>query len=149
VNGDDFGRVSDVAWAVTYPPGSLAFDLHVRQGLLAPGASASLPVHPVQIYLAAAGLALFLVFSWLWRHRAFPPGALFALYWAADGAVRFALEFFRGDVERTYVGPFPDGQIIALGVSVAALTAFVWMHRRRDRLVRGAPPPGMLEEQPR
>jgi len=131
LNGDDYGRVTDMPWAVTYPQGSLPFDAHVQQGLLGPGATASLPVHPVQLYLAATGLALFLVFSRLWRRVDLPAGALFFLYWAADGATRFMLEFFRGDTERTYVGPFPDGQFIALLVALASSTTFVWIRSRR------------------
>jgi len=130
LNGDDYGRVTNVAWGVTYPQGSLAFDAHAQQGLLGPGPSVSLPVHPVQLYLAATGLALFLLFSRLWRRLDLPAGALFFLYWAADGATRFGLEFFRGDTERTYLGAFPDAQVIALLVALVSTTAFAWMHTR-------------------
>lgn len=130
LNGDDYGRVTDVAWSVTYPPESLAFAAQLEQGLVSPLASASLSVHPVQLYLAAAGLALFLLFSWLWRRLALPPGALFFLYWAADGATRFLLEFFRGDTDRTFVGALPDGQIIALLVAIGSTAAFVRIRAR-------------------
>lgn len=132
LNGDDFGRVTDVPWAVAYPHGSLAFDAHLRAGLIGPGATASLPVHPVQLYLAAAGFALFAVFSWLWRRIDLEAGAMFALYWAADGASRFLLEFFRGDTDRTFVGAFPDGQVIALLVALASTTAFFLIRSRRS-----------------
>ena len=127
LNGDDYGRVTGVPWAVSYPQGSLAFDAHLRQGLLEPGAMASLPVHPVQLYLAAAGLGLFVLFTWLWRRVDLPTGALFFLYWAADGTTRFLLEFFRGDTERTYVGAFPDGQVIALAVALVSTAVFLWI----------------------
>jgi phosphatidylglycerol:prolipoprotein diacylglycerol transferase len=127
LNGDDYGRVTDLPWAVTYPQGSMAFEAHARQGLLGVGATASLPVHPVQLYLAAAGLALFVVFSELWRRVRLQAGALFFLYWAADGATRFGLEFFRGDTERTYVGAFPDAQIIAGLVALVSAAAFGWI----------------------
>lgn len=133
LNGDDYGRVTDAPWGVTYPPGSLAFDAHLQQGLLEPWAMASLSVHPVQLYLAAKGLALFVLFSALWRRFDLPPGALFFLYWTADGTLRFALEFFRGDTERTYVGPFPDGQALALLVAMASAAAVLWIESRHRR----------------
>ena len=125
LNGDDYGRISDVPWAVTYPQGSIPFADHLRQGLLQPGAQESLAVHPVQLYLAANGLALFLLFSWLWRRAKLPPGTVFLLCWAAYGATRFGFEFFRGDVERVFVGGFPDAQIIALVICVGSIAAVV------------------------
>jgi len=130
LNGDDYGRLTAGPWGVTYPPGSLPFDAHLQQGLLGPGAIASLPVHPVQLYLAATGLALFVLFSWLWRRLDLPPGALFFLYWAADGTTRFVLEFLRGDTARTYVGAFPDGQVLALLVALASTAVFLWIQSR-------------------
>jgi len=125
LNGDDYGRISDVPWAVTYPEGSIAYGDHLRQGLLPPGAEESLAVHPVQLYLAANALALFLIFSWLWRRAKLPPGTVFLLYWAAYGATRFGWEFFRGDIERVFVGPFPDAQVIALVICLSSIAALV------------------------
>ena len=118
LNGDDYGSLSDVAWGVSYPPASYPYVAQVAQGLLRGTESQSLPLHPVQLYLAANGLFLFLVFSWLWhRHGAWwraRRGALFLLFGAAYGVLRFGVEFFRGDRNRTFLGPFPDAQILAL-----------------------------------
>ncbi len=139
LNGDDFGAVSTVPWAVAYPEGSYPFEAHVREVMVAPGAAESLPVHPVQLYLAAAGLLLFLVFSWLWHRRRLGPGILFLLYWTAYGTVRFFLEFFRGDQHRLFVAGHPDAQIIALTVGIGTLVAVLALRRRRapDPLLQG------------
>ncbi len=130
LNGDDYGRLSDAAWAITYPTGSYPFVAQVRQGLIDPSASESLAVHPVQLYLALNGLALFFLFSWLWRHVKLREGVLFLLYWAVYGVMRFALEFFRGDTDRTFVRGLPDAQVLALIVSAVAVLAIAFLLRR-------------------
>lgn len=134
LNGDDFGTVSAAPWAVTYPAGSYPLAAHIKLGLLGPGDVQSLPVHPVQLYLAANGLALFLLFSWVWRRKRYQPGTLLFLYWAAYGATRFGMEFFRGDLNRTFLGGFPDAQVIALLISLASITAIIVAYRRSSSL---------------
>ncbi len=130
LNGDDFGTVSAAPWAVTYPAGSYPLAAHIKLGLLGPGDFQSLPVHPVQLYLAANGLALFLLFSWVWRRKRYRPGTLLFLYWAAYGAARFGMEFFRGDLDRMFVGGFPDAQVIALLICLASIAATIVVYRR-------------------
>jgi len=133
LNGDDYGRVTELPLAVTYPPGSYAYGAHLAQGLIQPAAATSVPVHPVQLYLAANALALFLLFSWLWRSRRLQLGMLFFSYWAAYGVTRFGLEFLREDAGRTVLFGLPDGQTIALCVSLASIAALAVLHRRPPR----------------
>ena len=144
VNGDDYGAVTNVPWGVTYPSGSYAFTDHAARGLVGPSAAESLSVHPVQLYLAANGLLLFLGFSWLWGRmakgerrladgwlgRGLRPGSLFLLYWAVYGLTRFGWEFFREDDGRLRVAGLPDGQLLALVVGLAAAVAVVVRERR-------------------
>jgi phosphatidylglycerol:prolipoprotein diacylglycerol transferase len=125
LNGCCYGKVTQVPWAVTYPQASYPFSAHVKQGLISQLGSESLPVHPVQLYLALNGLALFLFFSWLWRRRTLQPGALFMLFWATYGATRFSLEFFRGDLNRAFIVGFPDAQVIAFLVCVVSIIAII------------------------
>jgi phosphatidylglycerol---prolipoprotein diacylglyceryl transferase len=132
LNGDDFGTRASAPWAVVYPAGSYPFVAHVQAGWIDPVESAtSLPVHPVQLYLALAGLTLFLIFTWARGRSSLRVGTLFLLYWAADGLSRFALEFFRGDPGRPTIMGMPDGQAIALMVGILALTAASWQIRGR------------------
>jgi phosphatidylglycerol:prolipoprotein diacylglycerol transferase len=81
---------------VQYPPGSLPFEQHVALGLIEPGALASLPVVPVQLYEAAL---LFVVLLVLWRFpwREYPKGTLVVLVTCTYAIMRFFIEYLRAD----------------------------------------------------
>lgn len=80
INGELWGRVSDVPWAMVFPGGG------------------PLPRHPSQLYEAVLeGLLLFVVIN-LWRRRTGAldrPGELTGLFCAGYGLARFVVEFFR------------------------------------------------------
>jgi phosphatidylglycerol---prolipoprotein diacylglyceryl transferase len=97
LNGDDFGTLSGLPWAVAFPHGSYPFVAQVRAGLISPLADLSLPVHPVQLYLSLNGLVVFLLASRFYRQFADRPGATLCFYWLCYCPARFALELFRGD----------------------------------------------------
>lgn len=81
VNGELWGRVSDVPWAMIFP------------------ASGTMdPRHPSQLYQAGLeGLVMLLLMSWLfWRTKArYNPGMLVGIFAAGMGLARFINEFFR------------------------------------------------------
>ncbi len=81
---------------VQYPPGSLPFEQHVALGLIEPGALASLPVLPVQLYEAAL---LFVVLLVLWRFpwRKYPRGTLTVVVTCTYAVLRFCIEYLRAD----------------------------------------------------
>ncbi len=95
LRGDDFGRVSDVAWAVTFPAQSLPWQAHVASGQLPSTASASLPVHPFQLYLLVNGLVVFVVLTAIWRRYRERPGVTLGAFLLLYGASRFPWEFLR------------------------------------------------------
>lgn len=136
LNGDDYGRVSNVPWAVRFPHGSYPFLDHVRRGWISPMDDLSLPVHPVQLYLSLKGLVLFVVFSVLWRKRSFKPGVLFLLFWICYSAARFSLEYFRGDEDRGWIGGWSTGQVCCALIATAALAAIFVCFRGRIRARR-------------
>lgn len=110
-------------WAVQFPDHSLAHRQHVALGLIAPDATASLPVHAVQLYESAATLLLGL---WLWRSApgAGRPGMLALIAATAYAALGFALQFLRAD-GALLLGPLNAMQLIylawlAAGLAVAA-----------------------------
>ena len=110
-------------WAVQFPAHSLAHRQHVALGLIAPDATASLPVHAVQLYESAATLLLGL---WLWRSApgAGLPGMLALIATTAYAALAFALQFLRAD-GALLLGPLNATQLIylawlAAGLAVAA-----------------------------
>lgn len=133
-----YGQPSDVAWAVTFPPG------HPSGGH---------PVHPVQLYDVAFG-ALGVVFcAWYWNRRRFG-GELLALLMMAYGAWRFLSEMFRGDADRgLWGGGLSTSQIVSLLViPIAAVVYYLLakhtMGRYPERYPRGGRRPAASSPDP-
>src|SRR5690606_34080377 len=108
INGELFGRVTDVPWAVTFPQGG------------------SLPRHPSQIYEAVLeGVVLFLLLFLCARSEAMRarPGLLGGLFLAGSGVARIVAELFREpDAHLGFlVGGVTMGQILSLPVLVLGL----------------------------
>ena len=85
VNGELWGRPTDVPWAIVFPG-------TVGAGLPEPAR------HPSQLYEAGLeGIFLFLILSYLfWRTDArYKPGLLLGVFLCGYGAARFFVEFFR------------------------------------------------------
>jgi len=120
LNGDDFGAPAALPWAVRYPPGTDAWAEHAARGWIGADAPASLAVHPVQLYLAASALGIFLFLY----GRTLPRGAAVGIASLAYGAARFALEPLRDDFIPV-AGPFSLPQLFALSLAAggAALLA--------------------------
>lgn len=110
--GDDYGRPTNLPWAVAFPEGLPPTDV---------------PVHPTQLYEAAllAGVAWMLIH---WRRGGVPDPVVFGRYLVLAGAIRFAIEFIR--VNLRIVGPLTLAHLISL-----ALMSFgiVFMLRYRVR----------------
>src|SRR5438552_3109280 len=94
--GDDYGKASDLPWAVAFPKGLPPTDVRV---------------HPTQLYEMAA---LFVV-AWLlirWRRRGVPDAIVVGRYLVLAGAIRFAIEFIRVNVR--ILGPFTLAHLVSL-----------------------------------
>jgi phosphatidylglycerol:prolipoprotein diacylglycerol transferase len=139
LNGDDYGTVSTVPWAVRFPHGSYPFIDHVERGWITPMDNLSLSVHPVQLYGCLKGLALFILFSVLWKKNLFKPGVLFFLFWMCYSCFRFILEFFRGDMDRGWVGTLSTGQFMSVTIFGASLVCiwflYGWKIKNDEKLV--------------
>lgn len=99
INGELYGRVTDVPWGMFFP-------LDPTHRLR----------HPSQLYEAFfEGIVLFALL-WLIRRRSPFPGALFALYLMGYGLARFVIEFVREpDAQLGFVlGPLSMGQVLSL-----------------------------------
>jgi phosphatidylglycerol:prolipoprotein diacylglycerol transferase len=128
----------EISWAVQFAPASAAFRQHEALGLVAPDATASLPVHPVQLYEALA--ALLLCLAALGFERTHPRPGMLTLF-AASGyaAAAFSLQFLRAD-GALLIGPLTGNQVLFLTwlgfvpLAVALL--------RRERTGRGRLNPG-------
>ncbi len=128
-NGCCFGRVSDLPWAVCFPPGSHAHAVMGPQSL-----------HPAQLYLSLANFALVPVLLAL-APRLERPGRLFAIYLAASSAIRFALDFTRyyepGDNFGVAGVELAHSQWIS--IALVAIAAWIWLRAPLAR--RGPFPP--------
>jgi phosphatidylglycerol:prolipoprotein diacylglycerol transferase len=114
INGELYGRATDVAWGMFFPLDSLR-----------------LLRHPSQLYEALfEGIVLF-AFLWTVRRRFSFTGAICALYLAGYGLARFFVEFFREpDAQLGRVlGPFSMGQILCL-IMIAAGGAIYAIRRK-------------------
>ena len=79
--GDDYGRASNLPWAVAFPRGLPPTDV---------------PVHPTQLY----ELVLLLPLAWVlvrMRRRSAADRVVLGTYMVAAGAIRFVVEWFRVD----------------------------------------------------
>lgn len=119
--GDDFGRPTQLPWAVTFTDPDAA---------TIGGAPLGVPLHPVQLYESIACLILFVVLVWLIRRKHFD-GEVILAYTFLYAVARFILEFFRGDADRGFVfgGLLSTSQFIA--VILAPLAVVLWFARRR------------------
>ncbi|HEX5635177.1 MAG TPA: prolipoprotein diacylglyceryl transferase [Gemmatimonadales bacterium] len=134
--GDDYGRPTDLPWAVRFPQGmppSTAGNLRDFSVSIPEGtpAEAVLAVHPTQLYEVAIMLA---VFAWMWpqRKRAdWGIGTLFPVYLMFAGAERFVIEIFRAKDDR-FLGGFTVAQLTSVLLVVVGAALFARLRRAPD-----------------
>lgn len=83
--------------AMQFPPRSDVFKVQAKWGLISGDATASLPVHPVQLYEAVLAFALSAWLLKLSRTGRMPEGGVSVSLLAGYGLIRFHTELFRGD----------------------------------------------------
>lgn len=105
-----YGRDSDAWCAVVFPPGSPSWFEHGRRAV---------SVLPTQLFEAAALIALFLLLFLIRRRNGIlrREGVLTGAYLIGYAAIRFGMEFLRGDPRAT-VGPLSISQTISVGMTV-------------------------------
>jgi phosphatidylglycerol:prolipoprotein diacylglycerol transferase len=113
INGELFGRVTDVPWGMVFPHGG------------------PLSRHPSQLYEAGLeGLVLFLILAGLWNIRQVRerPGVLTGLFISGYGLARFAVEFYREP--DAFLGTLPIGltmgQTLSLPMVLGGLALAGW-----------------------
>ena len=123
LNGCCYGDRCELPWAVQFPPGSAPFNDQVTEGVLSASASASLPLHPTQIYSTIDGFVLLFVVLTFWPLRK-ADGHAMALYFMLYAVTRFLIERLRNDESAQYMG-MTISQLISLGGF--AFGAFLWV----------------------
>lgn len=115
INGCCYGTHCTLPWAVHY------HDVPYNN----PGQ----PIHPVQLYEAGLNLCLYLVLARQYQKKRFD-GETFAFYVVGYSAIRFGVEFFRGDYPVRYLGGWATpGQIASLILLVAG--SLLWLQRKK------------------
>src|SRR5882762_3461651 len=105
--GDDYGRPSDLPWAVAFPQGLPPTDVRV---------------HPTQLYEM---FALFIM-AWLlirWRRRGVPDAIVLGRYLVLAGSIRFAIEFIRINVR--IAGPLTLAHLVSLALVIIGAALLV------------------------
>lgn len=125
--------------SVTYPPGSPAYLLHgsTLQGLPGVSTAGSLPVHPVQLYLAATCAVALAVGLWARRRRRWSGQAFLAVsaVFLLGRAVLF--EPLRYGASPQVLGPLRLQQISGLGLLLAIALASSLLARRAQERADG------------
>jgi len=121
--GCDYGLPTARVWGVRFPPGSLAALDHVHRGFV-PRGSASLPVHPTQLYEAGVGLiAAALAARPVARgHR---DGRAFAAFLGVYAVGRFGVELLRGDQDRGRAWSLSTAQWVSVSILLALAAVFL------------------------
>lgn len=116
-----YGKPTGMPWGVAFD--SPLVDVSVR----------GIPVHPTQLYEALSLLVLFFILRRQRLHKKFN-GEIAILYCVGYAAIRFVIEFFRGDLVRGFVIPdvISTSQFIAILVFAAGAT-FYFLKRREKK----------------
>jgi phosphatidylglycerol:prolipoprotein diacylglycerol transferase len=118
INGELWGRVSDVPWAMVF---------HTL-------GAGNQPRHPSPLYEAALeGVALFVIL-WLYSAKPRPTMAVSGLFLLCYGGFRFVVEFFRQpDAHLGFVAFdwLSMGQLLSLPMLIAGTAFLAWAYRRR------------------
>lgn len=117
INGELWGRATDVPWAMQFPTGGEVYR------------------HPSQLYqFALEGVALFILLWWF-SSRPRPQKAVSGLFLIGYGCFRILVEFFREpDAHLGYLafGWLTMGQLLSLPMVLAGVFLMVWAYRSRQ-----------------
>ena len=114
INGELFGRVSTVPWAMVFPGGG------------------PLPRHPSQLYeFFLEGIVLFAIL-WKLKDRPHPAGFILAFFLIFYGIFRSFVELFRQpDPQLGFLlGSFTMGQILSLVMLLTGAVILLWRRRQ-------------------
>ncbi len=114
INGELYGRISDVPWAMIFPDGG------------------PLPRHPSQLYEAALEGFLLFVILWFLRDKISRSGIISSLFLILYGVFRFFVEFFREpDPQIGYIlGFLTMGQVLCAVMIVGGFLLLTYRSKK-------------------
>lgn len=116
INGELWGRVTEVPWGVIYP------------------AAGMMPRHPSQLYqFALEGVALLIILNLAWWLKS-PRGVVSGLFLFCYGLFRFMVEFVREPDAHMglYFNAFSMGQLLSMPMMIAG-ALLIWAAFRRPQ----------------
>jgi len=125
-----YGKPSEAAWAVTF---------HDPYAARTVGTPLDVPLHPTQLYEAAATFLIFLVLMRLAARKRFD-GQLTLAYVALYAVARFVIEFFRGDAVRGTVFEWLSTSQFIAALSVVAVALVLPYVAKKNRVAPATPP---------
>jgi len=120
LNGCCFGDRCQLPWGITFPAGTVTYNILVERGFVDPTALATMPLHPTQIYSSLDGFLLALVtaiYYWYRKH----PGDVLALGCILYSITRFLIEFLRADEMGQLGTGLTISQLYSLGIMALGL----------------------------
>ena len=114
-----YGRPTTVPWAITFTNPFAALNV---------GTPLNVPLHPTQMYEAAAEFVILMLLLFTERKGRRFEGRTFWLYMLLYALSRFVIEFYRGD-ERGSVGIFSTSQFISILLAPLAVGMLVHLAR--------------------
>jgi phosphatidylglycerol:prolipoprotein diacylglycerol transferase len=135
LNGCCFGDACSLPWAITFPHGSVPFQVLAERGFVDPAAAATMPLHPTQIYSSLDGFILATVTALYFRtqHR---PGDVLALGCILCATTRFLIEFLRNDEMGQLGTGLTISQLYSLGILAAGLGLLAWLCLREGHTAK-------------
>lgn len=114
INGELYGRATDVPWGMVFPGGGPS------------------PRHPSQLYEALLEGPILLLVLWLTSRKNLPDGAVFWTFIAGYGLFRSFVEFFREPDAQLglFLGSVSMGQLLSLPMFVLGAAMIVVTFRR-------------------
>jgi phosphatidylglycerol---prolipoprotein diacylglyceryl transferase len=134
-DGCCFGVPCRAPWCVGFPAGSPVWWSHIAQGLVGTSADASLPVHPVQLYLSLAGLIASAVSLGTWPDARLRDGTRALAFVVVLSLLRAAIEPLR---ETSFGAGVAHEPLVDLTIAIAALAALGWRLGQRAAVGRAA-----------
>jgi len=115
INGELYGRVTQVPWAMIFPTDK---DL--------------LPRHPSQLYESALEGGILFLILWFLKDKKLPTGGLLAIFLSLYGLFRFFVELFREpDPQLGFIlGPLTMGQTLSAFMTIGGILLFLYLKRR-------------------
>ena len=132
-----YGGACDLPWAVRFPPDSLTYQVQMQEGVIAPGALSTTPLHPTQIYSSLLAFVLAGILVWFFRQRRFE-GFVVGMTLTLYPINRFILEFIRKDEHGQLGTSLTISQLISIALFIIGITLLFRLSRKRISLQQSA-----------